>query len=605
MSDDPRARAERAVTEGYAMARCHPLIAPLPQLLLRPVASDVPADAFVRVTAQTPTVAHQVVEVVPSPRREPREVWAYVFARLAIHVALCHLTARTDLAFHAAAWVQAEELVAIAGIGRRPGALDRAPQGFARGDVEALAARFGEEGVPAEVMGLSLGRRGEPFWRYAGDPAAAHLARETFASWLAQGVRAAARAAIDVAGGELAHIAGPPGRRSVWGAARSELIASHPLLAATASAFALIEDAGVCRNLRVSVAAVSDEACEVYLNPDVTVARDEALFILAHEFLHAGLRHTARRQGRDSWLWNVACDYVINGWLIEMALGTPPEAIGYLHDGDLKGLSAEAIYDRIVSDLRLMRRLRKARGMNGGEPDMLDGPGGPRWWQGGGADLDAFYRRALAEGLDLHRASGRGRLPAGLVEEIRALSQPPISWDVALAEWLDRFVPPLERRRTYARAHRRQSATPDVPRPAWVVPQDTARTRTFAALIDTSGSMDRMDLGRAVGAVAAYAMSRDVSAVRLVYCDAAPHDAGYVDPAALLERVAVRGRGGTELQPAVSLLERAADYPPDGPILVITDGACDRLTVRREHAYLMAGKGRLPFNTRAPVFRLA
>jgi hypothetical protein len=39
---------------------------------------------------------------------------------------------------------------------------------------------------------------------------------------------------------------------------------------------------------------------------------------------------------------------VINGWLVEMGLGELPE-LGVLFDPSLKGLSAEALYDRIVA----------------------------------------------------------------------------------------------------------------------------------------------------------------------------------------------------------------------------------------------------------------
>jgi len=42
-------------------------------------------------------------------------------------------------------------------------------------------------------------------------------------------------------------------------------------------------------------------------------------------------------------------------------------------------------------------------------------------------------------------------------------------------------------------------------------------------------------------------------------------------------------RGGTVLQLGVGLLERATDFPDDGPILVITDGECYQ--VRREHTF--------------------
>ncbi len=41
-------------------------------------------------------------------------------------------------------------------------------------------------------------------------------------------------------------------------------------------------------------------------------------------------------------------------------------------------------------------------------------------------DLDDFYRGALAQGLSYHQERGRGYLPEGLIEEIPALSHPPI-----------------------------------------------------------------------------------------------------------------------------------------------------------------------------------
>lgn len=63
-----------------------------------------------------------------------------------------------------------------------------------------------------------------------------------------------------------------------------------------------------------------------------------------------------------------------------------------------------------------------------------------------------FYRRGLQRGLDLHeRDQGRGLLPAGLIEEIRALAQPPLPWDALLARWFDEFVPRAEPVRTFAR----------------------------------------------------------------------------------------------------------------------------------------------------------
>jgi predicted metal-dependent peptidase len=196
-------------------------------------------------------------------------------------------------------------------------------------------------------------------------------------------------------------------------------------------------------------------------------------------------------------------------------------------------------------------------------------------------------------------------LPSGLVEEIRALAQPPVPWDVELARWFDlRFVP-VEQRRTYGRASRRQSATPDIPRPNWVPVEDAYEARTFGVVLDTSGSMERDTLAKALGAIAGYSMARDVQLVRVVFCDAAPYDQGYLRPEQIAAQpVKVRGRGGTVLQPAVDLLDAARDFPPAAPLLFITDGDCDRLYIRREHAFLLPAGRSLPFNAAGPLFRI-
>jgi predicted metal-dependent peptidase len=117
--------------------------------------------------------------------------------------------------------------------------------------------------------------------------------------------------------------------------------------------------------------------------------------------------------------------------------------------------------------------------------------------------------------------------------------------------------------------------------------------------------MDRMLLGKALGAIASYATARDVPRARVVFCDAAAYDAGYLPVEEISGRVRVRGRGGTVLQPGLNLLDRADDFPTDAPVLIITDGYCDVVRVRRDHAFLVPESARLPFTPRGPVFRMS
>jgi predicted metal-dependent peptidase len=75
-------------------------------------------------------------------------------------------------------------------------------------------------------------------------------------------------------------------------------------------------------------------------------------------------------------------------------------------------------------------------------------------------------------------------------------------------------------------------------------------------------------------------------------------------PEDIAQKVRVRGRGGTILQPGIDLLEQAEDFPKDGPVLIITDGFCDKLRIRREHAFLLPEGRFLPFAPRGKVFKL-
>jgi predicted metal-dependent peptidase len=378
--------------------------------------------------------------------------------------------------------------------------------------------------------------------------------------------------------------------------ARRWLITHYPLLGSLLTRFDLVEDAQVCRRMDIQIAAIDVALGEIYINPARGLSFECAKFVVAHEALHAGLCHSSRRQGRDRYLWNVACDFVINDWLVSMNLGTPPD-VGLLYDEDLRGWAAEDIYLRLAADLRLRRRLRTLRGEG---CDLLDDTP-DRFF----TDREEFCRRALLQGLDYHQAADRGLLPEGLVEAIRTLDQPPIAWQAKLAEWIQMRLPLPERRRTYARPSRRQSATPEMPRPRHVEPEEQRTTHTFGVVMDTSGSMQRDELGKALGAVVSYSQAQGVEQVRLVYCDAVPYDEGYVAIESLAGRVSVRGRGGTVLQPAIRLLETRADFPRACPILVITDGLCEPdLAIARDHAFLLPPGGSLPFRTHKPVFQM-
>lgn len=377
----------------------------------------------------------------------------------------------------------------------------------------------------------------------------------------------------------------------------------YPLLGALASAFEIVDNYGICQQKNVRVAAVNAGERKIYVNPACGYTSEEWIFVLAHEYLHAGLEHDRRSRGRDPYLWNIACDFVVNEWLQEMQVGSMPED-GLLYDENLKGLSAESVYDLLVSDMKKYAKMQTFRG-NGMGDIITEKEKASFEQENNYTTLDEFCRNALQQGLEYHQTYGRGYIPAGLIEEIRALAMPAIPWNVELARWLDHFIEPLEKHRTYARPSRRQASMPDIPRPSYIKQEVREDSRTFGVVIDTSGSMSTKMLGQALGAVASYAVSREVPFVRVVFCDAAAYDAGYLAPEDIAGYVEVKGRGGTVLQPGVDLLEKAQDFPKDGPVLIITDGMIERsMQIHRQHAFLLSQGKKLPFVSKGRIFHM-
>ena len=529
--------------------------------------------------------------------RLTEDEWRWVLAHCLLHLGFGHLAPGRPLddpVLASVACVAVSRFQRAVKLGVEPIPL---PADLPSAEEAALTRQWRDTGVPPEFLLCGPGGHAPDLVPSPVRPGPPQIPVDWSAQF-AVGLAKAAAAAVDVAGGARASLTDPKAGRRPWDLALGWFLSSYPLLGALAARFTIVADGELARGWDIGIAAVSAAAGEIYVNPLRTMPSEQWRFVLAHEMLHAALRHGDRVGARDPYLWNVAADYVINGWLSEMGVGEMPE--GLLYDPELAGLSAEQVYDRIAKDLRRLRKLATLRGTGLG--DVLGEPLPWRGSPGAGVDLDDFYRRSLLTGYAYHQRDGRGHLPAGLEAEIRVLDQPPLPWDAQLARWFDEHVPAPQRERSYARPSRRQASTPHIPRPGWRWPEELASRYTFGVVLDTSGSMNHELLGKALGAIAAYATARDVPAARVVFCDAYPYDVGYLPVADIAGRVRVRGRGGTVLQPGIDLLERADDFPATAPILVITDGYCDVLRVRREHAYLTPVGARLPFTPRGPVF---
>ena len=103
-------------------------------------------------------------------------------------------------------------------------------------------------------------------------------------------------------------------------AARTRLILERPFLGALILYLPL--------HVRRRCRSLATDARTLYFNPAyvLSLAFSEVRFMLAHQALHCALGHFARRGARLRARWDRACDYAVNGLLIDDGMKAPPDA---------------------------------------------------------------------------------------------------------------------------------------------------------------------------------------------------------------------------------------------------------------------------------------
>ena len=110
--------------------------------------------------------------------------------------------------------------------------------------------------------------------------------------------------------------------------------------------------------LHLDLVEVSQHQCgtmatdgkRIIYNPDfvLEIEENELRAVLIHEALHVVYEHPLRRGKRHPKVWNIACDYAINGFLIyDLGMELPE---GGLWSRDYRALSSETIYADLVKN---------------------------------------------------------------------------------------------------------------------------------------------------------------------------------------------------------------------------------------------------------------
>tara|TARA_Y100000310_G_scaffold345399_1_gene464471 strand:+ start:1205 stop:2467 length:1263 start_codon:yes stop_codon:yes gene_type:complete len=333
-----------------------------------------------------------------------------------------------------------------------------------------------------------------------------------------------------------------------------------------------------------------------------SLSTEELMGVLCHEALHPAMAHHLRKNRREHWQWNRACDYAINPIVLDAELKMPDDC---LYEKEYRDMSAEEIYNKL-DPTEDDPSTTPSGGGEGEEGDQSQGQGPPpppdkdqdeqpsspeeeesgekkapkgtpQWGQveepvnDMGQSLSPSEMREREEEIKLTiqeaamAAKRQGKLPAGVERMIEELMEPKLDWRAILARWAGDFA-----RVDYSFRFPNKKFIQS----GFIMPSlksETIGKVIFA--IDTSGSMSQDDikdvLGEVCGVMREYERDGVDQSIKVLWADTEVHEQDVTDPSEFKPK----GRGGTEYEPVFDHIKENGLNPK--AVVYLTDGYCD------------------------------
>lgn len=371
-------------------------------------------------------------------------------------------------------------------------------------------------------------------------------------------------------------------------AARTRLILDKPFLGALALRLPMIAaDPAWCQ-------ATSTDARSFYYNPAYidALSMEQTQFVLANQALHCALSHFSRRQHRNRFRWDIACDHAINPLLVSDGLRPPP---GTLVLECFEGMTAEEIYPCIEENNsdepeEQPRHEGDGRGdtqeqAQGQKPDDAENAqGAPRPQLLSASEqeaLSAQWQQRLAGAAQ--QAQQAGKLGGILGRMVGELMQPKLPWRLLLARYMTQCA---RDDYSYMRPSRREGSM--------ILPSLRSAQADILVVLDTSGSISEQEIDEFMSEINAI-KGQLRARITLHACDTAL-DAGGPwlfepwDEFRLPK--AIQGGGGTDFRPVFEWAARQGREPD--LLLYFTDALGDFPSVEPAFPVLWLIKGRAP-----------
>jgi predicted metal-dependent peptidase len=267
--------------------------------------------------------------------------------------------------------------------------------------------------------------------------------------------------------------------------------------------------------------------------------------------------HVLRRGVRESKIWNIAADIVVNGIVMQQGVFELPK--DGLIDPELEHLSVEEIYELLLKDLSKHPCLSNA--------DLLDRPPGDDLSNKGNGDslseakkaaLEAHWRNALQQAAVIARTVQAGKLPAGMDRELGLLTSPQLDWRAYLWRYL------VQTPTDFMGFDRRF-----IGRGLYLETLVGESVQVYVA-VDTSGSIDDRELQMFLSEVRGILSAYPYLKCQLYYVDAEAY--GPYDLDSYSQIPSPQGGGGTSFIPFFDKVQENWDGQTQGVCVYLTDG---------------------------------
>jgi len=322
-----------------------------------------------------------------------------------------------------------------------------------------------------------------------------------------------------------------------------------------------------------TMAATTIGGNKIFVSEDFLLGmnRKERAFVIAHEALHIFLEHIGRQteNNYDPKLWNVAADFCINSYLIELDSNNinMPE-IG-LYDDRFKSKSADEIYHILLEEAdnnpdkaTEQYGTPECAGSCGKQPfDHLDKT---PMTEAEKAENKQKISAALSQSdIDSMKQMGSGY--SDLIRQLELMIESVIPWKTLLQEFITSTV---RNRYTYDRVSRKSYHS------GIIFPTMTGESIDLMFGVDTSGSMSSKDLNEALTELHEIVEVFDSWKLTLLSCDTQPHVIGEYESEEGDDFTSIDtnmvGGGGTDMAPMVHYANESDEEIAVS--IIVTDG---------------------------------